>query len=404
LGFLYTLSVATGKKRKSAKPASSGAVDYSHEDEAATRKRIDAQLRQAGWEVDSKVLTFASGARPQRGLNRAIAEWPTASGPADYALFVGLTPLGISEAKRHIKDVAGRLPQARRYSRGFTAQGNEVFLGGPWDKHKIPFVFATNGRPFLRQLQEKSGIWFQDLRLNTNHGRPLNGWYSPDGLMDLFKADHAAAASALLDTPVDLAGLHAYQIEAVEKVEEAIAAGKRTALVAMATGTGKTRVAIALLFRLIKHGRFRRALFLVDRETLGDQAGNRFKELRLENLQTFAEIYDVKELDDIRPDPNTRLHLATVQGMVCRLLYPSPGQPPIPVDQYDLIIVDECHRGYILDRELAEKEMLFKNEQDYISKYRRVLDHFDAVKIGLTATPAQHTSEIFGNRYRRSQR
>jgi type I restriction enzyme, R subunit len=388
--------VATRKNQKSARAASSAAVDYSHEDEATTRQRIDAQLRQAGWEVNSKELTFASGARPQRGLNRAIAEWPTSSGPADYALFVGLTPLGIAEAKRHFKDVAGRLPQARRYSRGFAAQGDEVFLGGPWDNHKLPFVFATNGRPFLRQLKEKSGIWFQDLRLNTNHPRPLNGWYSPDGLMDLFKANHAAAASALLDTPVDLAGLHGYQIEAVEKVEEAIAAGNRTALVAMATGTGKTRVAIALLFRLIKHGRFRRALFLVDRETLGDQATNRFKELRLEHLQTFAEIYDIKELDDIRPDPNTRLHLATVQGMVCRLLYPSPGQPPIPVDQYDLIIVDECHRGYILDRELAEKELLFKNEQDYISKYRRVLDHFDAVKIGLTATPAQHTSEIFG--------
>ena len=64
---------------------------------------------------------------------------------------------------------AGRLTQARRYSRGFTAQGNETFLGGPWDSHKIPFVFATNGRPYLRQLAEKSGIWFQDLRSNTNH-------------------------------------------------------------------------------------------------------------------------------------------------------------------------------------------------------------------------------------------
>ena len=127
--------------------------------------------------------------------------------------------------------------------------------------------------------------------------------------MDLFKADHAAAASALLDTPVDLASLYDYQIETVETVEAAIAAGSRAVLVAMATGTGKTRVAIALLFRLIKHGRFRRALFLVDRETLGDQATNRFNEVRLENLQTFAEIYDIKELDNIRPDPNICVHL-----------------------------------------------------------------------------------------------
>jgi type I restriction enzyme, R subunit len=390
------VAVDAGKHNKSVEHGIPVAVDYFREDEAATRERIDAQLRRAGWDVDSNKLTFTSGARPQRGLNRAIAEWPTSSGPADYAFFVGLTPLGIAEAKRHMKDVVGRLPQARRYSRSFAAQGDEVFLGGPWKNHKIPFVFATNGRPFLRQLQEKSGIWFQDLRLNTNHARPLNGWYTPTGMMDLFKLDHAAATSALLNTPVDLADLHWYQIEAVEKVEGAIAAGQRAVLVAMATGTGKTRVAIALLYRLIKHGRFRRALFLVDRETLGDQAGSRFKEIRLENLQTFNDIYDIKDLDDIRPDPNTRLHLATVQGMIKRLLYPSASQPPIPVDQYDLIIVDECHRGYILDRELAQGEMLFKDEQDYISKYRRVLDHFDAVKVGLTATPAQHTSEIFG--------
>ena len=383
-------------KKQSTGLASLPSVDYSNEDEATTRERIDGQLRQAGWEVDSNILTFGNGARPERGVNRAISEWPTHCGPADYAFFVGLTPLGIAEAKRHINDVAGHLLQARRYSRNFTTKSAGVPVGGPWGDHKIPFIFATNGRPFLRQLQEKSGIWFQDLRLTTNHPRPLNGWYSPDGLMALFKANHAAAAAALVGTPVNLAGLHDYQIEAVERVEEAIAAGNRTTLVAMATGTGKTRVAIALLFRLIKHGRFRRALFLVDREILGDQAGNRLKEIRLDNLQTFAEIFDIKELDDIRPDANTRLHLATVQGMVQRLLYASPSHPAILVDQYDLIIVDECHRGYILDRELADQELLFKDEQDYISKYRRVLDHFDAVKIGLTATPAQHTSEIFG--------
>jgi type I restriction enzyme R subunit len=68
----------------------------------------------------------------------------------------------------------------------------------------------------------------------------------------------------------------------------------------------------------------------------------------------------------------------------------------LPVDTYDCIVVDECHRGYALDRELSEAELTFRDEADYISKYRRVLDHFDAVKIGLTATPALHTVEIFG--------
>jgi type I restriction enzyme R subunit len=67
-----------------------------------------------------------------------------------------------------------------------------------------------------------------------------------------------------------------------------------------------------------------------------------------------------------------------------------------PVDQYDCIVVDECHRGYNLDREMSDQEMSFRSELDYISTYRRVLDHFDAVKIGLTATPAKHTIDIFG--------
>lgn len=386
----------TGKKQAVKKAAAVAAVDYSRETEAQTRERIDAQIRAAGWEVDTKTLRFADGARPQLGSNRAIAEWPTASGPADYAFFVGLTPLGIAEAKRHGKDIPGRLSQTYRYSRGYNPCGVEKFIGGPWRNFKIPFVFATNGRPYLAQLQEKSGIWFHDLRESTNHPRPLGGWYSPEGLMKLFKTDPVAATAALLDTPVNIADLHEYQIEAIEKVEAAIADGVRAMLVAMATGTGKTRVAIALLFRLIKLGRFKRCLFLVDRQTLGDQAGNRFKDVQIENLQTFADIYDIKELDDIHPDPDTRLHLATIQGMVKRLLNSSPGQPPIPVDQYDLIIVDECHRGYILDQELSNQELQFKDEKDYISKYRRVLEHFDAVKVGLTATPALHTTEIFG--------
>ncbi|MEN9841225.1 MAG: hypothetical protein RL376_1025, partial [Verrucomicrobiota bacterium] len=118
--------------------------------------------------------------------------------------------------------------------------------------------------------------------------------------------------------------------------------------------------------------------------------------VKLENLQSFSQIYDVKEIGDARPDEETRVHLATVQGMVKRLLYPSDTQEPFPVDTYDCIIIDECHRGYTLDRELSDDEIGFLDEKDYISKYRRVLEHFDAVRIGLTATPAIHTSEIFG--------
>ncbi|MEO7328019.1 MAG: type I restriction-modification system endonuclease, partial [Minicystis sp.] len=103
--------------------------------------------------------------------------------------------------------------------------------------------------------------------------------------------------------------------------------------------------------------------------------------------------FDMKELADLKPDRTTRLHIATIQAMVKRVLY---AEGPPAVDAYDCVIVDECHRGYLLDKELGDDELTFRDEDDYISKYRRVLEHFDAVKIGLTATPALHTSEIFG--------
>ena len=113
----------------------------------------------------------------------------------------------------------------------------------------------------------------------------------------------------------------------------------------MATGTGKTRTCIGLTYRLVKA---------------------------------------------------RRLQIATIQGMVRRILFPAEDGLPLPVDQYDCIVVDECHRGYSLDRDMTEGELVFRSEKDYISKYTRVLDYFDAVKVGLTATPALHTTAIFG--------
>ncbi|WP_437937427.1 type I restriction-modification system endonuclease [Sorangium sp. So ce341] len=369
-----------------------------HLDEAATRRLIDAQLRDAGWEVDSERLSHEGGARPQKGKNLAIAEWPTANGPADYVLFLGLEAAAVVEAKRKRKDVAGAIAQAKRYSRGFGAADGASPPGGPWgkDRYKIPFLFATNGRPYLKQIAEKSGIWFRDARRDENHARALPGWYSPEGLAALLKQDVETAHDRLRSEPTEYLGLRDYQIRAIQAVERAIEAGQTTCLVAMATGTGKTRTAIGLVYRLLKTRRFRRVLFLVDRSALGEQTANAFKDTKLENLQTFAQIFDLKELKDQRPDPDTKLHIATVQGMVKRILYPSEAGETPPVDQYDCLVVDECHRGYGLDREMSDAELGFRDLDDYISKYRRILDHFDAVKIGLTATPALHTTEIFG--------
>ena len=386
--------VATGL-RQAARMAA-GSIEL---DEAATRQLIDEQLRQAGWEADSQVLRHSNGARPQKNRNLAIAEWPTSSGPADYVLFVGLTPLAAVEAKRAHKDVAGVLPQAQRYCRDFQPSVETELGSGGWGPdgtYSIPFAFSSNGRPYLRQLRTRSGIWFRDLRRAENLAGPLDGWYSPDGLQALARQNVAQADEQLRREGFSYGfGLRPYQRRAIEATETAIGEGQREILLAMATGTGKTKTCVALIYRLLKSGRFRRVLFLVDRSELGIQAADAFKDTRMESLQSFADIYGIKELGERDAESDTRVHIATVQAMVQRLLLGSEEDKPT-VDTYDLIVVDECHRGYLLDRELSDRELRFRDFNDYVSKYRRVIEMFDAVKIGLTATPALHTVEIFG--------
>lgn len=364
------------------------------EDEAQTRERVDAQLREAGWEVDSRRLRHALGARPSPGRNVAIAEWPTASGPADYLLFLGLQPVAVVEAKRESVDVPASLGQAERYSQGCAGLEGLAAPGGPWGEHRLPFAYASNGRPFLRQIATKSGIWFRDLRKAENLARELKGWHTPQGLADLLAMDDARASQRLAVEPFEYGfTLRDYQREAVLAVEAALARGERRMLLAMATGTGKTKTCIALVYRLLKAQRFRRVLFLVDRSALGEQAAGVFKGTRMDGLQTFADIFGLQEIDTKVPDPATAVHIATVQGMVQRVL---TSEEPPPIDAYDCIVVDECHRGYLLDRELSDDELTFRSPEEYLSSYRRVLDYFDAVKVGLTATPALHTTEIFG--------
>lgn len=404
--------------------AASASLELSEEE---TRLIIDDQLRAAGWEADSQLLRHAAGARPEKSKNRAIAEWPTRSGRADYVLFVGLVPVGIVEAKKQAVNVPGVLEQAKRYACDYRldadqtrAPGARVFRQGPggasltqhgdaevagWYAreeagrvvtYQVPFLFATNGRPYHRQLETESGVWFLDARDPKNHGHPLTGWHTPQGLMERLEQDAAAAAAALAEEPTEYLRLRDYQLAAIRAVEEAIAAGRREVLVAMATGTGKTKTIIGLIYRLLKTKRFRRVLFLVDRSALGEQAAAAFADMRLEQDQTFTQIFEVKSLGDLVPDTSTRVHLATVQSLVRRALFPGSDAEPVPVDRYDLVIVDESHRGYTLDREMTEGELELRAFTEYVSLYRRVLDHFDAVKVGLTATPALHTREIFG--------
>lgn len=365
-------------------------------DEAATRVIIDQQLRNRKWLVDSRALTHAAGARPAAGQNMAIAEWPTSTGPADYALFVGLTLIGVVEAKRHRKNVSAALGQAERYSK--TIQGTGAPVSLPWGEFKAPFLFATNGRPYLKQIETESGIWFRDARATTNLARPLNDWPTAEGLKAELDIDREKADAALKTEPFNLGfTLRPYQQSAIRAVETGLAAGKREMLAALATGTGKTKLAIALLYRVLAAGRFRRVCFVVDRSALGNQTKDEFTTTKIVGPRAFADIFGLKGLEDVNPDVETRVHICTIQGLVKRVLYAREPADVPPIDQYDLMLIDECHRGYLLDREMSDDELAFKNQDDYVSKYRRVLEHFDAVKVGLTATPALHTVQIFGD-------
>ncbi len=374
--------------------------------EAETRIIIDDQLRKYGWEVDTNNLRYSKGTRPQKGRNLAIAEFPTDStvskgGYADYALFVGLKLVAIIEAKKASVDIPSVIDyQCKDYARMIKSEHSKYVIHD-WNGYKVPFVFATNGRKYLKQIELKSGIWFLDLRDGANTPKALQGWFSPDGLMEMLDKDIPAANQALQNTPYDLLrdpdglNLREYQIKAIEAAENIIIEGKKTALLSMATGTGKTRTILGMIYRFIKSNRFRRILFLVDRTALGEQAADVFKEVKIEDLMTLDEIYNIKGLDEKEIDKETKIHIATVQSLVKRLIYNEDDSMP-SVSDYDLIVVDEAHRGYTLDKELSDDEMLYRNQEDYISKYRVVIEYFDAVKVALTATPALHTTEIFG--------
>lgn len=374
--------------------------------EAETRYIIDEQLRQVGWEADTENLRYSKGIRPEKGHNKAIAEWPTdstvsKSGRADYALFIGIKMIGIIEAKAIHKDIPSVIDyQGKDYPRNIRREDSEYQIG-EWGEYKVPFTFATNGRPYLKQLETKSGIWFLDLRDPSNSPRALHGWIGPMGLEELLTKDTQAGNAALNALPYNFLtdknglNLREYQLNAIKAAEQAIISGKKTVLLAMATGTGKTRTVLGIIYRFLKANRFKRILFLVDRTSLGEQATDVFKEVKLEDLMTLDEIYNIKGLEDKNIDKETRIQVATVQSMIKRILY-NDGEAMPAVTDYDLIIIDEAHRGYILDKEMGDTEILYRDQRDYQSKYRSVIEYFDAIKIALTATPALQTTEIFG--------
>jgi type I restriction enzyme R subunit len=371
------------------------------ESELRTRKRrIDPRLRAAGWKITPYDPTQPLSERD----GEAIEEYPTEAGPADYALCVGGRIVGVVEAKRLAVGPQNVLTQAERCSRGVAGSPFD-FRGG-----RVPFLYSTNGEV----------IWYHDVRHPLERSRQLKSFHSPVALAEALNRDLDGAVQRLSATPNDHNDLRPYQREASEAVERAIADRKRRMLVAMATGTDKTFTTANLIHRLMKAGVARRVLFLVDRRALAAQAVRAFSAFDAEPGLKFNQVYEVYSQRMALPgdeetfdstavppgyltDPPTGaayVYVSTVQRIAINqfgrdavaggedssiggeAIDEDAGKLDIPIHAFDLIVADECHRGY------TSKEL---------SVWRDTLEHFDAVMIGLTATPAKHTTAYFDN-------
>ncbi|MFO7902233.1 MAG: DEAD/DEAH box helicase family protein [Pirellulaceae bacterium] len=209
----------------------------SSESEWLTRKkRVDPKLKALGWEV----VPFKEGKDLAEYSHHAIEEYPTKSGPADYALAVDGQLLGVVEAKKVSLGPQGVLQQAERYSKGISDSPFN-FRG-----FRAPFLFSTNGEV----------VYFQDVRNELELSRKIADFYTPSGLAELISTDVEASYDRLRQLPNNHSWLRPYQGEANEAVEQSIIARKRQMLVAMATGTGKTFTTVNQIYRLMKSGEF----------------------------------------------------------------------------------------------------------------------------------------------------
>lgn len=361
-----------------------------------TRKQlIDPKLKAAGWRIvpfsPTKPLTQYDGC--------AIEEYPTENGPADYALCVNGQILGVVEAKKLTLGPQNVLTQAERYSRGATTSPL-IFRG-----YRVPFLYSTNGEI----------IWHHDIRHSLSRSHTVARFHTPAALAEKLNCDEHAAYQRLVQAPNDHPKLREYQRDANTAIETAITNQKHRMLVAMATGTGKTFTMVNQVYRLMKAGVAQRILFLVDRRALAAQAVLAFASFEPEPGLKFDRIYEVYsqrfqrgDFDEeqkydpkVLPaayltDPQPGLafvYVSTIQRMTINLfgrdaimgtgdeeIDDDANELDIPIHAFDLIIADECHRGY------STKESAI---------WRKTIDHFDATKIGLTATPAAHTMGTF---------
>ncbi|MCB9194848.1 MAG: DEAD/DEAH box helicase family protein [Flavobacteriales bacterium] len=365
--------------------------------EAETRLIIDDKLYEQGWQI----IPHKVGLIESELTNHAVEEYPTETGPVDYALFVDGKLLAMLEAKRKSVNPQNVLEQAKRYSKGAK---NGV---GNWNGYRVPFLYATNSEQ----------LFHLDVRNENNRSREIDAFHTPDAIKEKYERDEQWANKWLTENQIVNPYIREYQKNAITELESEIIRGNRKLMVAMATGTGKTFTASNFIYRLLKSGKAKRILFLVDRKSLASQTVRSFSSFETpqgNKLHKEYEIYSQKfqrsefEKEDFdnavlpndyltKPDSSkTFIYVSTIQRMAINL-YGKNGtfgsneedeteeidnSVDIPIHAFDVIIADECHRGY------TSRET---------NIWRNVLNHFDAIKIGLTATPAAHTVAYFGS-------
>jgi type I restriction enzyme R subunit len=369
--------------------------------EAKARLNIDTMLEQSGW-----VVQDTDAMNPYAGAGVAVREFALESGhgAADYLLFVNRKAIGVVEAKPEGHPLIGVELQSGKYSSGLPDTL-------PYYLKPLPFLYESTGAEtrftnlldpdprsrnvFSFHRPETFAQWFnttaRSWNANLQQAAETRAGYA---------TGYSLRRNLTIMPPLDASGLWSVQERAIGNLEESLALAKPRALVQMATGSGKTFMACHLVYRLIKHAGARRVLFLVDRSNLGRQTLREFQGFTApEERRKFTELYNVQLLQSGCIDPVSKVSIATVQRVYSMLKgeeldpeleessnFDAPGirQPPprveynpnIPIEEFDFIITDECHRSIY-------------------NLWRQVLDYFDAFLIGLTATPTLQTIGFF---------
>lgn len=351
-------------------------IAFHPEDKA--RSLIDRQLLACGWVVQSKTeMNLGSG------LGVAVREFQTASGPVDYGLFVGRRLCGVIEAKPEGTTLSGFSEQAARYIA-------DVPKHLVHDEGQVRFEYVASGTEML----------FRDHADPSPSSRRVFAFHRPETLERWLKEPHTLRRRLTAMPPVVTDGLRACQAEAVTALEASMASNHPRALVQMATGAGKTFTACTLSYRLLAHAGFKRILFLADRANLVRQTRDEYLAYRPPDTgRSFSEIYNVQKLAGAGLDKDAQVVVATIQRVFSVLTGRELDEdaeeassfeqvsadeerlvtynPSIPIESFDLVITDECHRSIY-------------------GTWRQVLDYFDAFIVGLTATPSLHTLGFFG--------